>query len=129
VGGAELVDFFVCEDAGADEKADAFGVFEREHAAAAGDYVEDELGVLPVFELAFAHEEGHTVDLAELDIGVAGEEFGAGVAHGRAAVAAAAGLVEHEFAVLGAELADEVDGGFGGENLSWKLDRLRFGMG
>ena len=62
-GGAEGGDFFVGKDAAADEEAEAFGVFEGEHAAAAGDYVEDELGVLPVFELGLADVEGGSVSL------------------------------------------------------------------
>ena len=116
-GGAEGFDLLIVEDTRADEEADAFSVVEREHAAAAGNYVEGELGVLPIFELAFAHVEGLAIDFSELDIGVAGDELATGIAHGGAAVAAAAGLMEHQRAVLLAQDADEVDGEIGGLDL------------
>jgi hypothetical protein len=114
---AKGVDFGVGEDFRADEEALACGAFKGEHSAAAGDHVEGELGVLPIFELRAGHVEGLVVDGAELDVGVSDHELVAGIAHGGAAVATAAGLVEEEVAVLGAESAHKGDGGGSGEDL------------
>jgi hypothetical protein len=116
-GGAEGRDLIIGEDAGADEEADAFGVVEGELATAAGDYVERELGMLPVFELALAHVERLAVNFAQLHVRVADEKLAARIAHGGAAVAAASGLVEHEGAVLFAQYADEMNGEISGEDL------------
>jgi hypothetical protein len=73
--------------------------------------------VLPIFELAAAHIERFAIDFAELHVGVADHEFAPGVAHGGAAVAAAARLVEHQWPVLLAKNADKVDGEIGGFDL------------
>ncbi len=80
-------------------EADAFGAFEGEHAAAAGDDVEGELGVLPVLELRAGDVEGCFAEGAEEDVALAGEEVAEREAHGGGAVAAAAGLMEHEGSV------------------------------
>ena len=119
---AKCRDFGVAEDAGTGEEADALGAFEGEHAAAAGDDVEDDLGVLPVLELGAIHVEGGGVEGTEEDVLVADHEVAARVAHGGAAVATAAGLMEHEVAVLGLEFVDEVEGGFGSDDLGRGLD-------
>ena len=47
------------------------------------------------------------LQVAEVDVGVAGQELPGRVAHRRAAVAAAAGLVEHQRTVLRPEAADQ----------------------
>ena len=49
-------------------------------------------------------------------VALAHAELAVGVAHGRRAVAAAAGLVEHHRAVPADELADELDGRRGGHD-------------
>lgn len=90
----------------AGQEADAFRRFDREAGSAAGHDVDDEVGVLPVFELRRAHAEGHAADFAEVHVGAAEYEFVARVAHRGAAVAAAAGLMEEQGAVFGGELGD-----------------------
>ena len=77
--------------------------------AAAGNDVDDELGVLPVVELVGVHIEGNAADLAELHVVAADAELGLGVAHRRRAVAAAARLVEHQGPVLGAQPLEELE--------------------
>lgn len=62
--------------------------------------------MLPVLELRRAHAEGHAADFAEVNVGAAEYEFIARVAHRGAAVAAAAGLMEEQGAVLAGELGD-----------------------
>jgi hypothetical protein len=116
-GGAQVLDLRVVEDAGANEEAETFGAFEREHSTAAGNDIERELGVLPILELAAAHIEGLAVDFAELNVGVADEEFTARIAHGGAAITAAARLVKHERTILLAQDTDEVNGEIGCEDL------------
>jgi len=56
--------------------------------------------MLPIFELVVGHQEGTAVDLADPDIVVVEQEFTTLEAHGGRAVAAAAALMKHEFAVL-----------------------------
>ena len=123
-GGAEFADLLIVEDSGADEETEAFGVVEGEHAAAAWDNIECELGVLPVFELAAAHIEGFAIDFAELDVGVPDEELAPWITHGGATVAAASGLMKHKQSMFFAEDTDEVNCEIGGENLGGKLGHI-----
>src|SRR3954452_6358414 len=89
----------VGEDAAAGEEADALGRLEREAGAAAGHHVHDQLGVAPALELGGADVEWAAPDGAEPDVGGPGAEPAYREAHRRAAVAAAARLVEQELAV------------------------------
>ncbi len=102
--------FGVAVEPRAGEEPQPRGPLQREHAAVAGHGIDDQVRVFPVGELGFAHVEGRARDLAEQHVGIAEHEFAAGEAHGRAAVAAAAGLVEHERAVLCLQPLDEGDG-------------------
>ncbi len=54
----ELSRLHVGEHAAAGEEAHAFGRFEREAGAAAGDGVDDQLGVRPILELGGTDIEG-----------------------------------------------------------------------
>src|SRR5579862_8094910 len=74
--------------------------------------------MLPVFKLRFAYVERRTANLTELHIAVAHQEFTARKAHRRAAVAAAAGLMEHQFAVLRLQLFDKCQSRVAGQNLA-----------
>jgi hypothetical protein len=59
------------------------------------DHIDDELGVLPVRVLSRPDIERTTGELAEQNVLIAHSKFTRGIAHGRAAVAAAAGLMKH----------------------------------
>jgi hypothetical protein len=117
VGGAEFCNLIIVEDAGADEKANTFWTFEREHTATARNDVKDELGMLPVLKLRPAHIEGRVAECADEHVFIPDHEIAARIAHRRAAIAAAPGLVEHQIAMLAVEGRDEIDGSVGGENL------------
>lgn len=119
--GAELADFVVGKDTRPDEEAETFWAVKGEHTAATWHDVDCELRVLPILELAFAHVEGFTIDFAELNVGVADDEFAPWKAHGRASVATSTGLVEHERPMFFAEHANEMDGKVGGEDLLGKF--------
>ena len=54
--------------------------------------------------------------VAQQHVGAAHHEFAQRVAHGRAAIAAAAGLVKHQRAVLGPQRGDQVAGRVGGDH-------------
>src|SRR5271167_1704591 len=88
-------------------------IVEREHAAAPGHDIDDEIGVFPDLVLRPADIEGRAADLAELHIAVADDEFALRIAHWRRAVAAAARLVKEHRSVVGDDLADELDGRWG----------------
>jgi len=90
----------LAEDAGAGEKADAFRAFERKHAAAPGNDVNDELCMLPIFVLRLGDVKRAAADFAKQHVGIADDQLTERVAHRRAAVAAAAGLMEHKWAVF-----------------------------
>src|SRR5690606_20525361 len=95
------------EDARAGEEAHALGNLEREAGAAARHDVDDELGMLPILELVARHVEGMAGDLAHQHVGLADPEVAGREAHRRAAVAAAAGLMEHERAMPVLEYGDQ----------------------
>ena len=97
-------------------EADLPPVLQREHAPAAWDDIDDELGMAPDGELGPADIEGRAGDLAQQDILVADQKISLGEAHGGGAVAAAAGLVEEQRAVLGLEFRDQAGGRLGGDD-------------
>src|ERR1700748_3549882 len=70
----------------ADEKANAFGILERKHAATSGDDIKDKLRVFPIFKLSTAHVEGRAVEGAKEYIAVANKAFAAWVTHGRTSI-------------------------------------------
>ena len=72
--------------------------------------------MLPAFELVTAHVEFTAIDDAQQDVALTDLELPGGVAHGRAAITAAAGLVKHHRAVDTRELADQLAGGVGEEH-------------
>src|SRR5699024_2753103 len=96
------------------------GRFEAEPASAPVDQDDREMGVAPVGELLAAHPEvqrGRTaarqrhLDVAHPHVRVPGEEVPLGEAHGGGAVAAAAGLVEHQRSVAVDQALDLHEGG------------------
>jgi hypothetical protein len=115
--GAQCVDLFIGKDAGANEKAHALRIFEREHAAPSGDDIEDELRVLPVFKLAATYIERRVAEHPQENVVIAKQKLSARIAHGRASIAAAAGLVKHQIAMFPVQLRHQFDSGIGGENL------------
>src|SRR5574337_663709 len=96
-------------DLRARQKAPLAAVVEREHAAAPGHGVDDEVGVFPDLVLRGADIEGRAADLAELHVVVADEKIALTVAHRRGAVAAAARLMEEHRTVLGEDLGARDD--------------------
>src|SRR5262249_12026210 len=98
-------------EARARQEAQAFGPLERKHTATPFGHIDDEVRVIPVLELGLAHVERLSADLTEQYVDVADREFLAREAHRRAAIAAAPGLVEQEWAVPRSELANELERG------------------
>src|SRR5947209_12961375 len=92
------------EDPSAGQEPLTFGRFQAEPAAAAGDHVDDELGVLPRLKLRprdpYRHPVGSDVEHAEQHVAVTDDEVAIGVAHRRRPVTAATGLMNHQRAVL-----------------------------
>jgi len=84
-----------------DHEAKAGRDLYRKAGAAALGYAYGKLRMLPVFKLIFAHPKFATVNFAEFYIAAAELEFAFLKAHWRGTVAAAATLVEHEFAEAG----------------------------
>ena len=64
----ELSRLHVGEHAATGEESHALGRFQREAGAAAGDGVDDQLGVRPVLELSGTDIEGAARDLAQVDV-------------------------------------------------------------
>ena len=89
-------------------------VVQGEHAAPAGDHIDDQLGMAPGRKLGRADVDRRAADLAEFHVPVAEDEVALRITHGRGAVAAAAGLVEQDRAVLGGQFADQGQGGGSG---------------
>lgn len=119
--GPQHIDLFIRKDTRADQKTNAFGVFEREHAATARNHIENELGMLPVFKLAAAHVKRRVAKRSDEDIVVAEKKLSAWITHRRAAVAASAGLVKHQLAMFAIQLRHKLDSGIGSENLIGNL--------
>src|SRR5262249_59880309 len=76
--------------------------------AAAGNDVDDELGVLPIAELVEIHVDRAAADLAEIFVVAADMELALDIAHRRRAVAAAPGLMKHQGTMLGLQLIDQL---------------------
>src|SRR5688500_2874695 len=102
----EVLRFFVSEHARLCNESYAERYLEREARATAFGDVDREFGVLPEFKLVFGHVEIATGHLAKPDVRRSDNELTLRITHRRRPVAASAGLVEHEFAVFGAELFD-----------------------
>ena len=98
ISALQIGSLLVGEDAAASEKAHAEGASTRSRSH--GRYhVDDELRVLPVLELGGTDIERAPFDPAETHVLAADPELARRVAHRRAAIAAAAGLVKHEVAM------------------------------
>ena len=104
----QLLQFRIRKQAGIDDEADTHGNLQREASAAPFGNAYCELRMLPVFELIIGHEEGAAVNVADPDIVIIQHHFAFRETHGGGAVAAAAALVEHQRAVLLAELIDDL---------------------
>src|SRR5579863_1940513 len=104
----QLCKFCVAVEPRAGEKTNPFRTFEREHAAAPGHDVDDQVGMHPVLELSSAHVEGLAADLPEQHIRLADLQFAPRKAHRRAAVAAAPGLMKHERPMAALQLVDQL---------------------
>lgn len=57
-------EFIIVEQPRPHQEAHAFAVFQREHATAPRHHIDDELGVLPIFELRRADVERRAANLA-----------------------------------------------------------------
>ena len=101
--------FFVGVEPGTGQEAHAFRGLQRETAAASLDHINDQVGVLPIFELGDADIEGAIGYLAQIDIAVADLEFMDGITHGRATVAATARLMKEQGPVRRLEPVDQAD--------------------
>ena len=118
----QILAFFVSENAGFGDEAQSERDLERKTGAAAGDDIYREFSVLPELELVLRHVEITSRDLAQPDIGGPDDELAIRITHRRRPVAAPAGLVEHQFAVVGAELVDDLSG-FGGYFNPWNFEQ------
>jgi hypothetical protein len=116
-GSAQRVDLFIGKDAGTGQKSHSLGVFERKHTASPGNNVKDELSVFPVLELAAAYVKGCVAKRSQQNVAIAKQKLSARIAHGRASVAAASRLMEHEVAMFSVELRHQLDGGISGDYL------------
>src|SRR5271170_3411425 len=90
-----------------DEEAPFAPVVEREHSAAPRHDVDQDVGVFPRLILRSADVKRRAADLAHFHVVVADQELALGIAHGRGAVAAPAGLMEHHRTVVGDNLSDQ----------------------
>ena len=81
------------------DEVDAVETFERERVGGSGQYVEPERRTLPALVLVGVDVEGRPGDLAEQKVVRSDEQLALVQAQGRAALAAAAGLEEHQRAV------------------------------
>jgi hypothetical protein len=98
-GPLELGRLLVGEHLGPGKEAHTLRRLHREAAAAPRYKIDDDLGVLPVLELGRADVDRAALDGAEIDVLTADAELASRVAHRRAAVAAATGLVEQQVAM------------------------------
>src|SRR6202012_6246076 len=85
---------FILEKTGARQEPQSAGPLQRKHSAISRHSVDDQLRVLPVLELRFAHVERHARNRAEFDIGRADHELTLRKHHWCAAVTASTGLME-----------------------------------
>jgi hypothetical protein len=106
----------VTEDTASGQKSNALRGFKCEAGAASGHDVNDELGMLPVFELCCADVEFAAGDFAEKDVLRADAELAGLEAHRGRTVAASARLVKHQRPMLQLELRNELTGLFREEN-------------
>src|SRR5215217_1490846 len=84
------------EDTASREEAHTQGRLQAEARAPSRHHVQRQVRVLPDLELRTADVDGAAFDFAQEDIPLADTELLRRVAHGRAAVAAAPRLVEHQ---------------------------------
>ena len=108
--------FLVGEDAAASEKAHSERRFYRETGATAGHNVNDELRVLPGLELSGTDIERAPFDAAETYVLAADPELARRVAHWRAAITAAAGLVKQQVAMGVPQCRDDSRRRFGDQD-------------
>jgi hypothetical protein len=90
----ELRGFRFGEETGSDDEADPFGRFQREAVAAAGDDVDRQLAVRPVFELRGSDVERTSVDDPEQNLPRSDPKVALSKAHRRASLAASAGKMK-----------------------------------
>lgn len=109
-------DLFVGKDARAGDKADPFRALKGKAGAAAGNHVDDQLAVGEEFVLLRPHPDRTTADVTKADIDPADLELTCRIAHRRAAIAAAARLMEHQRAMKPLQSLNDRSGRFGDDN-------------
>jgi hypothetical protein len=97
----------VVEQTGTGKEPIAQRGLKGEAPAAAGDDVNGQVSVLPVFELLAANVDRDVGDRPEVNVLLADSKLSARITHRRAAVTAAAALVEHEVTVRGLQLPEQ----------------------
>src|SRR5262245_16043929 len=103
----EGISLFIGEHAASREEPQAFRRLEREAVATPRNDIDDELGVLPIVELVGIHIDVAAADLPELNVVAADAEFAGRIAHRRRTVAAPAGLMEHQWPMLGPQFLNK----------------------
>src|SRR6476646_8008157 len=104
---AELGPFGFSKQARARKKAQTFGAVERKHPTSTRHHVDDQLSVFPVLELRPAYVERCATDITQQSVIVTDDEIPLRITHRCTAVAASAGLVKHQIAVLLAQGGDQ----------------------
>src|SRR5665647_882578 len=108
----QLFPLFIAVEPGTDDKTQPSGPLQRKLAARAGYGIERQMRVFPVLELAQAHVKRYSANPTQFDVCAAQIELSIRIAHRCAAIAAAAGLMKHEFAVLGLQFINQRERGF-----------------
>src|SRR5262249_32099051 len=103
----EGISLFIGEHAASREEPKAFRRLEGEAVATPRNDIDDELGVLPIVELVGIHIDVAAADLPELNVVAADAEFAGRIAHRRRTVAAPAGLMEHQWPMLGPQFLNK----------------------
>ena len=103
----QLSQLRIREHVAARQKTQTLGRLEGKAAATAGNNIDDELGMLPIFELRGANVERNIADRAEPHVATTGPKLTRRIAHGGRPVTTAAGLMKHEWAVPALQLLNE----------------------
>src|SRR5580700_10884410 len=88
--------FVIAVKPGARQEAHALRAFERKHTSASGHDIDDQMRVLPVFELRSPDVERMTADLTQQDVLRPDHKIATWIAHRGAAIAAAPRLMKHQ---------------------------------
>src|ERR1700704_3957888 len=94
---AQRSQFRVTKYTAARQEPHPFGRLEGKAAATAGNNIDDELGMLPIFELRGANVERNIADRAEPYVAATGPKLTRRIAHGGRTVTTAAGLMKHKW--------------------------------